>query len=103
MLQNKYERLITHGLITRRELEVIVEESCESGAYPEELLLKKGVPKHEIIFCLSAYYRCPVIEFDEGIVISRSIIRTLDPERLKGALWVPRSYGNGMADVIAYT
>ncbi|MGC2062441.1 MAG: DUF202 domain-containing protein [Thermodesulfovibrionales bacterium] len=103
MLQNKFQRLIRSGLITRREFEIIDEESLVSEEFPEELLLKKGIPKHEIIFCLSEYYGCPVIEYDEGLVISRSIVMKLDMDRLKRALWVPLSYDGDMAEVIAYT
>lgn len=102
MLQNKFNRLVRNGLITRRELEALIDESAVSGAFPEELLFKKGIPKHEIIFCLSEYYGRPVIEYEEGIVISRTIVLNMDMERLKHALWVPLSFDREKAEVIAY-
>jgi len=103
MLQEKFERLLRTGIITSGDLEVIEEESCLSGAFPEELLIAKGIPKHEIIFCLSEYYGCPVVEYEEGLVLSRSIVMRLDVERLKRSLWVPLSFDSNKAEVIAYT
>lgn len=102
MLYKKFERLVKNGTITRGELEALGDESNVSGAFPEELLLRKGIPKHEIIFCLSEYFECPVLEYDEGIVISRSIVLKMDMERLKRALWVPLSFDKNKAEVIAY-
>lgn len=103
MLQNKFNRLIRSGLISARELEIIVEDSSVSGEFPEEVLIRRGIPRHEVIFCLSEYYGYPVIEYDEGLVVSRSIVKGLDLARLKRALWVPLSFHGDRAEVIAYT
>ncbi|MHB8880230.1 MAG: DUF202 domain-containing protein [Thermodesulfovibrionales bacterium] len=102
MLQNKFARLLRLGIISSRELELIGEDSFCSSVFPEELLLRRGIPRHEIIFCLSEYYGCPVIEYDEGIVVARRIVLMLDMERLKRALWVPLSFDEQKAEVIAY-
>src|ERR1700690_3720530 len=102
MLRKKFSRLIKNGTITPGELEAIGNESFISGTFPEEQLLGKGIPKHEIIFCLSEYYDCPVLEYDEGIVVSRGIVVRMDMERFKRALWVPLSFDKNWAEIISY-
>ncbi|MDA8084686.1 MAG: hypothetical protein M0024_13590 [Nitrospiraceae bacterium] len=97
----KFDRLVRKRLLTPTELEAIGYEAHVSGENPGELLIKKGIPRHEIIFCLSEYYNLPVIEYDEGTVIARSIVLGMDMERLKQALWVPMSFDRQRAEVIA--
>jgi len=102
MLDKKFYRLIKRGLVTEEELNECIEESIDFGKLPEEILLEKGIPRHEILFCLTEYCKWPFIEFDEDVRASRDIIRQLDLERLKSALWFPLSSGSGKAEVIAY-
>ena len=89
MHDNKFERLIKRGLITADVLHESMEESISSGKRPEEILLERGIPRHEILFCLSEYCGCQFIEFGEDIRVSQDIIRRLDMERLKAALGFP--------------
>ncbi len=98
----KFERLIKREILTEKELEHVIEESKVSGNYIEELLIRKNVPKHEILFCLSEYYNYPFVEYDEGITVSQNITRRMDMERLKHALWMPLSVGQDRAEVIVY-
>ncbi len=104
MLNNKFQRLIKKRIITEELLRGWMEGSIASGKRSEEILLEKGVPKHEILFCLTEYYGYPFAEFDENIKIKASpdIIQKLDLERLKKALWFPLSSGSGKAEAIAY-
>lgn len=103
MANNKFERLFKRGIASEKLLDEVIEEAGASKKYPEELLLGRGIPKHEILFCLSEYYGFPFVEYDEGIVVSRNITRTLDMERLKQSLWIPLSVNGGRAEVIAYS
>lgn len=103
MVNNKFERSVRRGIITEKVLDEVIEESRASKKYLEELLIRKGIPKHEILFCLSEYYGCPFVEYDEGILISQNITRKIDMERLKQILWIPLSVNDGAAEVIAYT
>jgi hypothetical protein len=67
-----FDRLINNGLLTKKKLdEVMYEyESETSGKYAEELLIQRGIPKHEILFCLSEYYiQYPFVEYNESIVV----------------------------------
>ncbi|HSA77226.1 MAG TPA: DUF202 domain-containing protein, partial [Nitrospirota bacterium] len=94
-------RLVNRGLLSREELEKLVQEAQGSEASIEVRLKRRGIPKHEILFCLSEYYGLPFVEYDEGIIISQQIIRRMDMERLKHALWLPLSVMEGKAEVIA--
>ncbi len=102
MENGKFVRLTKRGILTSEELADYIRESAESGEHPEELLIRKGVPKHEILFCLSEYYGYAFLEYDEGIVVSRNITKGLDTGRLKQKLWFPLSVLENKAEVAAY-
>ncbi len=124
MLNVKFERLIRRGVITESALDECIRESVASGTYPEECLIEKGIPKHEILFCLSEFYHCPFVEYDETIIPSRRaftmhldfpfveydesglssyfITMRLDMEKLKRQLWFPIYVGGKRAEVIMY-
>ncbi len=97
----KFGRLLSQGLITAKLLDEALSQAEVEGKYPEELLIGKGIPKHEILFCLSEHYGLPFIEFDEDVIVSSGITRRLDMEWQKKALWLPLSLGDN-AEVIAY-
>ena len=65
------------------------------------MLIGNGVPKHEILLCLSEYYNAPFAEYDEGVIVAQQIIRRVDMERLKRVLWLPLSIQQDAAEVIA--
>jgi uncharacterized membrane protein YidH (DUF202 family) len=102
MKYNKFYRLVRRGLITDAGLDKALEESRSAGTAVEDVLLKSGIPRHELLLSLSEHYNLPFVEYDEDLVISREITRDLDLEELKELLWVPVSVGHGSAEVIAY-
>jgi uncharacterized membrane protein YidH (DUF202 family) len=102
MIDKKFERLIKRGILTEKELNETIEASGASGQYLEEALIEKGIPKHEVLFCLKEYYGCPFVEYDQNVMASYFLTKRLDMERLKGALWFPLSAAQGRAEVIAY-
>ena len=102
MPDTKFERLVSRGLLTREELGEIIKESGDSGKYPEELLIGRGIPRHEVLFCLSEFYGYPFVEYDEEVMASYLLTRRLDMEKLKQALWFPLSVMQDRAEVIAY-
>ncbi len=102
MLKKKFERLLKKRLLTEDELSEIMAASESSGKYPEELLLAKGIPKHEILFCLSGYYNCPFAEYDEGLMAPYLITMRLQLEKHRRALWFPLSVTGDTAEVVAY-
>jgi uncharacterized membrane protein YidH (DUF202 family) len=102
MFNKKFDRLIKRRILTERELNEGLRESLASGKYPEDWLIERGVPKHEILFCLSEFYSFPFIEYDESVMASYFITMRLNMEKLKRSLWFPRSVKEGHAEVIAY-
>jgi len=102
MKYSKFYRLVRRGLVTDASLDKAMEESTSAGVAVEEVLLKSGIPRHELLLSLSEHYNLPFVEYDEDLVISREITRGLDLEALKVRLWVPVSVGHGSAEVIAY-
>ncbi|MEJ2695488.1 MAG: DUF202 domain-containing protein [Candidatus Sulfobium sp.] len=102
MLKKKFQRLLSKGLLTEDELDRIVEASVSSGKYPEELLLEKGVPRHEVLFCLSEYYDCPFAEYDEGLMAPYLVTMRLQLEKHRRELWFPLAVREDSAEVVAY-
>jgi len=102
MTAKRFQRLVSRAIITERELNNLITESGTSGEHIEELLMRRGIPKHEILFSLSEYHGLPFVEYDERIMISQHITRRMDMERLKRALWVPLSVLHDRAEVIIY-
>src|SRR5512140_1466089 len=98
----KYNRLVRRGLLNRPGLEDIERQAKASGAAPEELMLERGVPKHEILLCLSEYYGLPFVEFEESVIAPHSLLLRLDLEKLRRGLWFPLSVRGRRAEVIAY-
>ncbi|MGB9712736.1 MAG: DUF202 domain-containing protein [Dissulfurimicrobium sp.] len=98
----KFERLVNRKLITPEALNEIIEESRRSGGYPEELLIERGLPKHEILFSLAEHYGYPFIEYDEKVAASYFITLHLDMERHKKALWFPIALNGDTAKVVIY-
>jgi uncharacterized membrane protein YidH (DUF202 family) len=102
MFNEKFSRLITKGVINGAELDSILSESAAYCKYPEESLIHKGIPKHEILFCLSEYYGFPFVEYDENLTIPYSLVKLLEMEKLKQNLWVPLSVEKDKTEVIIY-
>jgi uncharacterized membrane protein YidH (DUF202 family) len=100
--KERLQRLIGRGVVTEAELARIIRESENTGNYPEEILIESGVPRYEVLLSLAGYHDCPFVEYDEGVILSRSLIEKVDMEELKGLLWVPLSVSEESAEVIAY-
>jgi len=102
MSYEKFAILLRKGLITECGLDEAAKESESTGNSVEEVLIKKGLPRHELMLSLSEYYNLPFVEYDEELVISREITRDLDLDMLRAQLWIPVSVGKDSAEVIAY-
>ena len=100
--RKRLQRLIDRGVLAEEQLDRVLRESENSEAWPEEVLIINGVAKHEVLFSLAGYYECPFVEYDEGVVLSRPLLKRLDMEELKRLLWVPLSASEDNAEVVAY-
>jgi uncharacterized membrane protein YidH (DUF202 family) len=96
----EFDGLITNGVLPRQQLHDILHEAEKAGIYPEVLLMEKGVPKHEILRCLSERYHLPFVEFNEALVLPEKLLERLDLQRLKQRLWFPRCIQDGEAQVV---
>ncbi len=101
MEKTKFKRLVSRGIVTADALEQFVRDATGATSPIENHLLARGVPKHEILLCLSDYYGYPYVEYEESIIVSRQIVRGTDMERLKKSLWMPLSIRDDKAEVIA--
>ncbi len=102
MIKNKFGRILRRGILSEEELENLGQESMVSGIPLEELLINKGISKHEVLFCLSEYYGLPFVEYAESVIASYFLVLRLDLEHLKKNLWFPLSVREKRAEVIAY-
>ncbi len=101
MRNNQYSRLVARGFLSFADMEGIRQLAADSELFVEDLLLERGVPKHELLFSLSEYYGCPFVEFDESVAASYFIVLKLNLEHQKKALWFPLSVRDRRAEVIA--
>ncbi len=102
MIKKKFGRILRLKIFSEDELEKFAGESKASGVPLEELLISKGISKHEILFCLSEFYGLPFVEYAESVVASYFLVLRLDLEHLKKNLWFPLSVREKQAEVIAY-
>ena len=101
MIRDKFKRLLRRGILSEVELDSIERESLAAGTAVEELMIRQGIPKHEILFSLSEHYGLPFVEFDESVAASYFLVLRLDLEHQKQASWFPLSVQGKKAEVIA--
>ena len=87
--------------MTSRTLEDLQERAGKNGLCLEDAITEAGIPKHEILFCLSEHFGCPFVEYEENLMVSQSILRRVRIEKLKSELWLPISIVEDKAEVIA--
>ncbi len=102
MIRKKFNRLVRRGILSEDDLNKLILDATEAGAPLENVLLARGISKHEVLFCLSEYYGYPFVEFDESVVASYFLVLRLDFEHQKKALWFPLSVQGKKAEVIAF-
>ena len=93
--------LVERGMIGKPDLEEIIRESNGAAVRIEESILSLGIPKHEILLCLSEHYCLPFVEFSESLPAPGKILERLDLEELKRDLWFPLAVGMQEARVAA--
>ena len=74
----KFKYLIDKGMITANVLSTIVGQVDGSGSAMEELLLSRGIPRHELLHCVSTYYGFPFLEYDEDLMCPDKVLERLD-------------------------
>ncbi len=102
MPETKFQRLVDKDLLTIAELRDILTASQTARKYPEELLFERGIARYEVLFCLSEYYGCPFVEYNEELLAPYLLSKKLDLDHQKSALWFPLSVTRDSAEVAAY-
>ncbi|HDI78857.1 MAG TPA: GspE/PulE family protein [Desulfobacteraceae bacterium] len=86
----KFDYLITHNIITEKELNEAMATARKKKVSVESVLISDfNVPKEEIGKSLSQYYRVPFISYDENMVIPGELLKGLRPNFLKNNGFVP--------------
>ena len=87
---NKFDYLLSQGLVTQDELNKAVATARQRQADVETVLMEQyKVPKHEVGASLSQFYRVPFFEFSEKLIPPPDLMRDLKIEFLKRNLWLP--------------
>ena len=102
MLYTIYKRLVRRNILTNEALHSVIDLANGSPRTAEEMLMARRIPKHELLHCLTETFGCPAIEYDEGVIVAQQVLRRVDAERLKQALWFPISLSADRAEVIAW-
>jgi uncharacterized membrane protein YidH (DUF202 family) len=100
-VETRFERLLRLRLISREDLTDASAVAEASAVHIEDVLLSRGVTKHDIMRSLSEYYGCPAVEYNESLMAPYLITMRLDKERQTRALWFPLSVEGEEAEVVA--
>jgi type II secretory ATPase GspE/PulE/Tfp pilus assembly ATPase PilB-like protein/GAF domain-containing protein len=86
----KFDYLLAQGRITWEELDTAIAEASRRRVDVESLLIDQyKIPKAEVGVSLSQYYRAPFVEFDDTVVPPEDLVKGLNVDYLKRALWIP--------------
>ncbi|MBI4609881.1 MAG: GAF domain-containing protein, partial [Candidatus Rokubacteria bacterium] len=86
----KFDYLLAQNRITQDELNVAIAEARKKATDVESILIQQyKVPKADVGASLSAFYKCPFVEFDEKIIVPPDLMKDLKVEYLKKNFWVP--------------
>ncbi|MEJ2633580.1 MAG: hypothetical protein P8014_20105 [Acidihalobacter sp.] len=95
------ERKFGRSRVTSR---VIQHARCDKNQIPRrKTILAQNLTKQEQLAHLSEQYDYPIVEYDEGLTASQSILRRLDVDTLRAELWLPLTWDKDRAEVVACT
>jgi type II secretory ATPase GspE/PulE/Tfp pilus assembly ATPase PilB-like protein/GAF domain-containing protein len=86
----KFDNLLARGRITGEALNAAIAEARRRQVDVESILMDQHkVPRAELGASLSQYYGVPFVEFDEKIVPPSDLLKSLNLDYLKRAMWIP--------------
>ncbi len=86
----EFSFLVETGILSRSSLDEATLVAKARGIDLEKLLLTEyGVPKHQLLEALAAYYKCPSIEYDERLPIPSELLTGLSADALSTNQWMP--------------
>ncbi len=96
-----FNSLVADGWISRSELEQAAEEALTGPNDVESLLIGKyKVPDGILRGCLSDFYRCPAVAYDERIDIDPELLRHLNVDYLKTNYWIPLKRNRSSVNIV---
>ncbi|MBI3091663.1 MAG: GspE/PulE family protein [Candidatus Tectomicrobia bacterium] len=92
----KFSYLMEQNLLSQHDLEKVLAEARQRNVPVESLLISKlRIPKEQVGKALSAFYKCPFVEFDPKIIIPPDLLSNQSINYLKKNLWLPLKRENG--------
>ena len=86
----KFDALVIAGRITDHELEAAAKRAQLQQLPIEKILMERyQLTKKELGAALSAFYRCPFMEYDSTQIPSREHVQEISPAYLKANYWIP--------------
>jgi type II secretory ATPase GspE/PulE/Tfp pilus assembly ATPase PilB-like protein len=86
----KFEPLVIAGRLTDQELEAAFKRAQLQQLPVERVLMERyQLTKRELGAALSAFYRCPFMEYDPARVPPREHVQDISPAYLKANYWIP--------------
>ena len=86
----KFEALVVAGRLERHELEAaLIQAQAQHVAVESILMQRYRINKKVLGAALSAFYRCPFIEYDETRIPLREHVQEISPSYLKANFWIP--------------
>jgi type II secretory ATPase GspE/PulE/Tfp pilus assembly ATPase PilB-like protein len=86
----KFAALVVAGHLTESEIEAAHKRAQLQQLPVEKILMERyRVSKRELGAALSAFYRCPFMEYDGARVPPREHVKNISPAYLKANYWIP--------------
>jgi type II secretory ATPase GspE/PulE/Tfp pilus assembly ATPase PilB-like protein len=97
----KFEALVVAGHLTDHELEAACKRAQLQQLAVETILMERyQLSKKELGAALSAFYRCPFMEYDAVRILSREHVQKISPAYLKANYWIPLQVSDDSVTVL---
>ena len=81
--RSRFQGLVDRGLLSVEELALLLVEAQTRGRQPEWILVhERGISRRELLDVLSAFHRCPPVEFDERLSVPPELLEGADARQL---------------------
>jgi type II secretory ATPase GspE/PulE/Tfp pilus assembly ATPase PilB-like protein len=97
----KFDALVIAGRLTDHELDAAAKRAQLQQLPIEKILVDRyQLTKKELGAALSAFYRCPFMEYDASRIPPREHVQQISPAYLKANYWIPLQVGDDSVTVL---